>query len=63
MKMSWRPCNCADAAVDRLHRTWWMRLLFPGRRRYRCLVCNTELFVPPARLAVSVPPASQPVER
>jgi hypothetical protein len=26
-------------------RTWWMRLLFAGRRRYHCTQCGREMFV------------------
>lgn len=35
-------CGCTDADLVRIPRLWWMRLLFPWRRAYRCTRCDAD---------------------
>ena len=38
------PCACAPGQVARIHRSLWMRLLFPTRALYACSHCG-KLFL------------------
>jgi len=40
MKILTSGCGCAPLAVDRLRRRFWMRLLLPRHRAYRCRHCE-----------------------
>lgn len=44
-------CGCAAYHFDRIERSWWMRLLFPSRRLYRCSGCGARLLIRKVLLA------------
>ncbi len=53
-------CGCGTGRLERIERSWWMRVLFPSRRLYYCSVCRTTRLirkVVPAREVV-MPPAA-----
>ncbi len=35
-------CGCGRAHLMALRRPLWARLLFPFRKRYRCLLCGVD---------------------
>jgi len=35
-----KPCACPPAKMARIHRSAWMRLLFPSRALYQCGSCG-----------------------
>ena len=39
-----KPCDCGPSNYRLLPRHWWMRAI-PGRRRYRCKVCNATMLL------------------
>ena len=45
------PCTCAPAKMVRVHRTGWMRLLFPQRALYECTSCGGRFLATPAQQA------------
>jgi len=38
-------CRCGAAHLDRIERSWWMRLLLPSRRLYYCSNCRSKLLI------------------
>lgn len=38
-------CGCGTGHLERVERSWWMRLLFPGRRLYYCSMCRSKRLV------------------
>jgi hypothetical protein len=44
-------CACTGAQATRVHRSAWMRLLFPSRALFRCGSCGREFLVTPAQQA------------
>jgi len=38
-------CACGVDRLDRIERSWWMRVLFPSRRLYRCGGCGAKLLI------------------
>lgn len=51
-------CGCGTEHLERIERSWWMRLLFPGRRLYYCNVCCSTCLIRKvllARLAAGAP--------
>ncbi|NKE64275.1 hypothetical protein RAMLITH_00445 [Ramlibacter sp. RBP-2] len=38
-------CGCGTGHLERVERSWWMRLLFPGRRLYYCSACRSTRLV------------------
>lgn len=42
--MNFSRCTCSRTHYERLHRTWWMRLI-AGRRLYRCSACGRVMFI------------------
>jgi hypothetical protein len=43
--MKWTLCSCGGRELNKIQRTWWMRILFPYRRLYRCARCTEHLFL------------------
>lgn len=38
-------CRCGTEHLERIERSWWMRLLFPGRRLYYCSACRSKRLI------------------
>lgn len=38
-------CSCDQSELERVHRTWWMRLT-SSKRLYECRGCGVRLFIP-----------------
>jgi hypothetical protein len=38
-------CSCGTEHLERIPRSWWMRV-FTARRHYQCSRCKTTMFVP-----------------
>ena len=47
--MEFLVCACANRALTRLHRKWWMRVLFPTRGLYHCATCKRTMLIPRPR--------------
>lgn len=43
--MQLSKCDCVPLTLDRLNRPWWVRMLFRGRRLYRCTSCRKVLLL------------------
>lgn len=58
-------CTCDESELDRIRRTWWMRL-WSSKRLYECRGCGARLFVAKQsverlhRPAPPIPPAPTP---
>lgn len=54
-------CACGAEHLERIPRSWWMRL-FTSRRHYQCSQCGATLFVrkPPLRVNAMVPLRTAP---
>jgi hypothetical protein len=37
-----RPCSCPPKRMTRIHRSAWMRLLFPSRALFKCGACGNR---------------------
>ena len=48
--MRFTPCTCRAEHYGRIQRSAWMHL-FPSRRLYHCLACDTVLFIRPVDAA------------
>lgn len=44
-------CGCGSVHLERIERSWWMRLLFPGRRLYYCSACRSKRLIRKVLLA------------
>jgi hypothetical protein len=47
--MLWHACGCGSRQAVQIHRSWWMRLLFPRRRLFACKACGRTMLLPPHR--------------
>lgn len=43
--MKLTSCRCGMEHLERIERSWWMRLLFPGRRLYYCSACRSKRLI------------------
>lgn len=43
--MKLTACGCDTGHLERIERSWWMRLLFPGRRLYYCSACRSKRLI------------------
>lgn len=44
-------CECGTEHLERIERSWWMRLIFPGRRLYYCSACRSKRLIRKVLLA------------
>jgi hypothetical protein len=51
------PCSCGVEHLERIPRSWWMRV-FTARRHYQCSRCKATMFVP--RVLASRPAETTP---
>ena len=49
--LRFRPCACPPGQMLRVHRSAWMRLLFPSRALYACGQCGSEFLASAAQQA------------
>lgn len=40
--LRFRPCGCPSQEMERVHRSAWMRLVFPSHALYQCRRCRNE---------------------
>lgn len=60
--MKLTACGCGTEYLERIERSWWMRLLFPRRRLYYCSACRTKRLlrkVPLTRASGGATPAGE----
>lgn len=56
-------CACGTEHLERIERSWWMRLLFPSRRLYWCSRCRRRQLIRKVLRMQAAPEAPLPGSR